>query len=59
MTRLLRALRVPASESQVGFVLAVSAMFMGVMSLVIVWQAQVIAHQREVIHWLEALKFNT
>ena len=59
MTRLLRALRVPASESQVGFVLAISAMFMGVMSLVIVWQAQVIAHQREVIHWLEALKFNT
>jgi len=59
MTRLLRALRVPASESQLGFVLAVSAMFMGVMSLVIVWQAQVIAHQREVIHWLEALKFNT
>jgi len=59
MTRLLRALRVPASESQVGFVLAVSAMFMGVMSLMIVWQAQVIAHQREVIHWLEALKFNT
>ena len=57
MTRLLRALRVPASESQVGFVLAVSAMFMGVMSLVIIWQAQVIAHQREVIHWLEALKF--
>ena len=58
MTRLLRALRVPASESQVGFVLAVSAMFMGVMSLVIVWQAQVIAHQRDVIQWLESLKFN-
>jgi hypothetical protein len=58
MTRLLRALRVPASESQVGFVLAVSAMLMGLMSLVIVWQAQVIAHQRDVIHWLESLKFS-
>lgn len=59
MTRLMRALGVPASESQLGFVLAVSAMFMGLMSLVIVWQAQVIAHQSDVIHWLESLKFSS
>jgi len=57
MTRILRALRVPATESQLGFVLAVSAMLMGLMSLVIVWQAQIIAHQRDAIRWLEGLKF--
>ena len=57
MTRILRALRVPATESQLGFVLALSAMVMGLMSLVIVWQAQIIAHQRDAIQWLESLKF--
>ncbi len=57
MTRLLRSLRVPATESQLGFVLAVSAMLMGLMSLVIVWQAEIIAHQRNAIRWLESLKF--
>ncbi len=57
MTRLLRSLRVPATESQLGFVLAVSAMVMGLMSLVIVWQAQIIAHQRDAIRWLEGLRF--
>jgi hypothetical protein len=57
MSWLLRALRVPASESHMAFVLAVCAFAMGVMSLAIVWQAQVIAHQREVIRWLESLKF--
>ncbi len=58
MTRLLRSLRVPATESQLGFVLAVSALVMGLMSLVIVWQAQIIAHQRDAIRWLEGLKFS-
>jgi hypothetical protein len=38
-------------------VLALSAMVMGLMSLVIVWQAQIIAHQRDAIRWLESLKF--
>ena len=57
MTWLLRSLRVPATESQLGFVLAVSAMLMGLMSLAIVWQAEIIAHQRNAIRWLESLKF--
>ncbi len=57
MASLLRILRVPASESQMGFVLAVCALLMSLMSLVIVWQAQVIAHQRDAIRWLESLKF--
>lgn len=52
-----RILRVPASESHMGFVLALCAFTMGLMSVALVWQAQVIAHQREVIRWLETLKF--
>jgi hypothetical protein len=57
MSWLLRTLRVPASETHMGFVLAICAFAMGLMSLAIVWQAQVIAHQRDVIRWLESLKF--
>ncbi|MFI5059423.1 MAG: hypothetical protein ACHQLQ_14720 [Candidatus Acidiferrales bacterium] len=52
-----RILHVPASESHMGFVLALCAFTMGLMSLALVWQAQVIAHQRDVIRWLETLKF--
>lgn len=52
-----RILHVPASESNMGFVLALCAFTMGLMSLALVWQAQVIAHQRDVIRWLETLKF--
>jgi len=57
MTWILRALRVPASESHMSFVLALCAFTMGLMSLALVWQAQIIAHQRDVIRWLETLKF--
>jgi hypothetical protein len=39
------------------FVLALCAFTMGLMSLALVWQAQIIAHQRDVIRWLETLKF--
>jgi hypothetical protein len=57
MAWLSRFFRIPASESHMGFVLALCALAMGLMSLAIVWQAQVIAHQRDVIRWLETLKF--
>jgi hypothetical protein len=57
MSWLFRALRVPASESHMGFVLGLCAFAMGLMSIAIVWQAQVIAHQRDIIKWLETLKF--
>jgi uncharacterized membrane protein len=56
MSWLLRALRVPASESLMGFVLAICVITMGLMSLALVWMAQIIAQQREVIRWLESLK---
>jgi len=51
-----RALRIPANESHVGFVLVLCLLTMSMMSIALVWQAQIIANQREAIHWLEHLK---
>lgn len=47
----------PASESQKGIVLAVCLIVMSVMCIGLIWQAQIIANQREDIKWLETLKF--
>jgi len=57
MAWLIRALRLPASESHTNVLLAICLFAMSVMSVAIVWQAQIIAHQQEAIRWLEALKF--
>jgi len=51
-----RALRIPASESHVGFVLVLCLLIMSAMSIALVWQAEIIASQREAIRWLEQLK---
>jgi len=40
-----------------GIVLGFCAFAMSLMTLALVWQAQVIANQREAIRWLESLKF--
>jgi hypothetical protein len=32
---------------------------MSIMSIALVWQAQIIANQREAIHWLENIKFGS
>jgi hypothetical protein len=47
----------PASESQKGAVLAVCLVVMSVLCIALVWQAQIIANQRDDIKWLETLKF--
>jgi hypothetical protein len=47
-----RAIHIPASETQLGLVLAVCIFTMSVMSIAMVWQAQVIAKQNAVIHML-------
>ncbi|MGC1906501.1 MAG: hypothetical protein WA715_21955 [Candidatus Acidiferrum sp.] len=47
----------PASESQKGVVLIVCLLVMSVMCMGLIWQAQVIADQRENIKWLQSLKF--
>jgi hypothetical protein len=57
MTRLIRALRLPASESHANVLLAICLFAMSVMSVAIAWQAAIIANQRDVIRWLEAMKF--
>jgi hypothetical protein len=57
MAWLTRTLRIPATESSMGLVLSLCVISMGLMSIAIVWQAQIIANQREAIKWLETLKF--
>jgi hypothetical protein len=56
MERIRRAFRIPASESHVGFVLVLCLLIMSAMSVALVWQAEIIASQREAIRWLEQLK---
>jgi uncharacterized membrane protein len=53
MVWLRRVLHVPASETQMGLVIALCIFTMSVMSIALVWQAQVIAKQNAVIHMLE------
>lgn len=57
MAWLRRALRLPAQESSIGLVLILCVITMSFMSIALVWQAQVIANQREAIQWLEQMKF--
>jgi hypothetical protein len=52
-----RVLRLPAHESNIGLVLLFCVISLSFMSVALVWQAQVIASQREAIQWLERLKF--
>lgn len=57
MAWLVRCFRIPASESQQGFIIGVCVVAMSIMTIGLVWQAEVIASQREAIHWLETIKF--
>ena len=57
MAWLIRKLRIPASESSMGIILTICVITMGLMSVALMWQAQIIANQREAIQWLETLKF--
>ena len=57
MAWLRRVFRLPARESNVGLVLIFCVISMSFMSIALVWQAQIIASQREAIQWLERLKF--
>jgi hypothetical protein len=47
----------PASESQKNLVLVICVLAMSIMCIGLIWQAQVIANQREDIKWLQDLKF--
>ena len=54
MAWLRRVFHTPASETQMGLVLALCIFTMSVMSIALVWQAQVIAKQNAVIHMLQS-----
>jgi hypothetical protein len=47
-----RVFGVPASETQMGLILALCIFSMSLMSVALVWQAQVIARQHAVINML-------
>ena len=49
-----RVIKLPASETQTGMVLAFCIFAMSVMSIVLVWQAQIIAKQNAVIRMFES-----
>jgi hypothetical protein len=57
MAWLRRVFHLPAHESNVGLVLVFCVISMSLLSIALVWQAQIIANQREAIQWLEQLKF--
>lgn len=59
MAWLIRTLRLPAGESHTNLALAVCVFLMSLMSIAIIWQAQIIADQRAAIKWLESLKFGS
>ena len=59
MSWLIRTLRLPAGESHTNLALAVCVFLMSLMSIAIIWQAQIIADQRAAIKWLESLKFGS
>jgi len=57
MAWLVRTLRLPAAETHTNVALVVCVFLMGVLSVAIVWQAQIIANQRDAIRFLEIVKF--
>jgi hypothetical protein len=56
MAWLRRVLCLPAHESKIGLALVFCVITLSFMSIALVWQAQIIANQREAIQWLEQVK---
>lgn len=56
MIRLIRRLSVPATESHMGLGLGVAAVAMALMLWAIIWQSNVIAYQRDFIHWITSAR---
>jgi len=59
MAWLVRTLRLPAAESHTNVALAFCVLMMGLLSVALIWQAQIIANQRDVIRFLETMKFGS
>jgi len=49
MIRVIRDLKEPASDSHLGMALVVAAVAMGLMLWAIIWQANIIVYQRDLI----------
>jgi hypothetical protein len=54
MDAIRRLFQLPATETQTGIVLALCIFAMSVMSIALVWQAQIIAKQNAVIHMFQS-----
>ena len=59
MAWIARKLQSQASESQMGLILTICIIAMSIMSVGLIWQAQIIANQQDDIRWLQALKFGS
>jgi hypothetical protein len=57
MAWLVRTLRLPAAETHINLALVICVFIMSLLSVAIIWQAQIIANQRDAIRFLETLKF--
>ncbi len=57
MIQALRRLNRPASDSHLGMALAVAAVAMALMLWAILWQASIIAYQRDLIRALQGAQF--
>jgi hypothetical protein len=58
MSWIARKLHSQASESQLSLILTVCVIAMSIMSIGILWQAQIIASQRDDLRWLMNLRIH-
>jgi hypothetical protein len=54
---MIRRLNAEPSDSQLGLALGLSALVMGLMLWAILWQANIITYQRDIIKWMWTTKF--
>jgi hypothetical protein len=55
--RMIRRLNVETSDSQLQLALGLAALVMGLMLWAILWQANIITYQRDIIKWMWTTKF--
>jgi len=55
--RMIRRLNAEPSDSQLVLALGLSALVMGLMLWAILWQANIITYQRDIIKWMWTTKF--
>ena len=55
--RIMKCLKMEASESHLTLALVISAITMALMLWAIIWQSDIIAYQRDIIRWIWTAKF--